>query len=92
MASLVACPHCGSRPKEEFSIKGAALRRPEPEDDPSVWFEYVYLRENPRGAYDEYWHHTSGCRRWIVVSRNTATHEIDATRDASQYHFTDTTP
>ena len=24
MASLITCPHCGQRPKEEFTIKGDA--------------------------------------------------------------------
>ena len=24
MASLISCPHCGARPKEEFSIRGDA--------------------------------------------------------------------
>ncbi len=83
MASLVTCPHCGARPKEEFTVKGAALTRPAPDASQETWFDYVYLRNNPRGAYREYWHHTSGCRRWLVVSRDTATHEIFETRDAA---------
>ncbi|OWK23313.1 sarcosine oxidase subunit delta [Rhizobium yanglingense] len=77
------CPHCGPRPKEEFTIKGAALARPTPDAGPDDWFDYVYLRDNPRGAYEEYWHHTSGCRRWLAVARNTVTHEIAACRDAA---------
>lgn len=83
MASLVSCPHCGARPKEEFTIKGAVLTRPAADAPSDAWFEYVYLRDNPRGGYQEYWHHTSGCRRWLVVTRDTATHEIESTRDAS---------
>jgi len=84
MASLVSCPHCGSRPKEEFTIKGAALPRPSADAPQSTWFDYVFLRENPRGRYDEYWHHTSGCRRWLVVTRNTMNHDVEACRDASE--------
>ncbi len=83
MASLVTCPHCGPRPKEEFSVKGAALSRPAADAPQDVWFDFVYLRDNPRGAYSEYWHHTSGCRRWLVVERDTASHEIHKTRDAT---------
>ena len=45
--------------------------------------DYVYLRDNPRGRYEEFWHHTSGCRRWLVVTRDTATHEIEASRDVA---------
>lgn len=83
MASLVPCPHCGSRPKEEFTIKGAALRRPAPDAPADAWLRYVYERDNPRGRHEEYWHHTSGCRRWLVVTRDTASHEIEACRDAA---------
>jgi heterotetrameric sarcosine oxidase delta subunit len=83
MASLVPCPHCGSRPKEEFTIKGAALTRPAPEASAEAWNDYVYRRENPRGAYAEYWHHTSGCRRYLVVTRDTASHEIADSQDAA---------
>ncbi|BCH05240.1 hypothetical protein MesoLj131b_72390 (plasmid) [Mesorhizobium sp. 131-2-5] len=63
-------------------MKGAALTRPAPDAGTDAWIDYVYLRDNPRGAYKEYWHHTSGCRRWLVVSRDTATHEISWSRDA----------
>lgn len=83
MASRIPCPHCGLRPKEEFTIRGEALARPSADAGPDVWYDYVYLRDNPRGAYQEFWHHTSGCRRWLVVSRDTATHEIHGSRDAA---------
>lgn len=83
MASRVPCPHCGLRPKEEFTIKGAVLARPAADAGAEAWTDYVYLRDNPRGVLDEYWHHTAGCRRWLVVSRDTATHEIFGSRDAS---------
>lgn len=83
MASLIPCPHCGNRPKEEFTVKGAALPRPPIGSSPKIWFDYVYLRDNPRGNFDEYWHHTSGCRRWLIVSRHTASHEIFDCRDVT---------
>ena len=83
MASLVPCPHCGMRPKEEFTIKGAAIARPGSHADAKEWMDYVYLRDNPLGTYDEYWHHTSGCRRWLVVTRDTRTHEISASCDVT---------
>jgi len=41
-------------------------------------FAYVYLRENPAGMIREHWYHAHGCRNWIVVTRNTMTHEIAA--------------
>ncbi|PBB28973.1 sarcosine oxidase subunit delta [Mesorhizobium sp. WSM3882] len=83
MASLITCPHCGHRPKEEFTIKGAALPRPLSDASSEEWFDYVYLRANPRGRYEEYWHHTVGCRRWLLVTRNTATHNVECVRDTA---------
>jgi sarcosine oxidase subunit delta len=84
MASFIPCPHCGPRPREEFSIRGAALQRPAPEAGPDAWFAYVYLRENPRGVIEEHWRHVCGCRRWLVVTRNTLTHEVLAARDVAE--------
>jgi sarcosine oxidase subunit delta len=84
MASLIPCPHCGVRAKEEFTIKGAALRRPSAAGDAAAWMDYVYLRDNPRGDYAEHWHHTSGCRRWLVVTRNTFSHEIISCLDVAE--------
>lgn len=83
MASLVPCPHCGVRPRQEFTVRGEALARPAPDAGEKAWFDHVYLRDNPRGRYAEYWHHTSGCRRWLIVTRDTATHEIEGSRDAA---------
>jgi sarcosine oxidase subunit delta len=41
--------------------------------------DYVYLRDNPRGLHLEYWQHVNGCRAYVKVLRDTATHEILAT-------------
>ena len=38
--------------------------------------EYVYLRDNPAGEHRELWYHEQGDRSWLVVTRNTLTHEI----------------
>lgn len=83
MASLIPCPHCGLRPREEFTVKGAALARPEAGASQSVWSDHVFLRDNPRGRYEEHWHHGAGCRRWLVVTRDTANHEVYECRDAA---------
>lgn len=85
MASLIDCPHCGTRPKEEFTIKGSAdVVRPAPDAGFETWFDYVYIRENPVGLLTEYWHHTSGCRRWLVVERNSADHAVTNVWDAAK--------
>ena len=76
---LITCSHCGTRPVEEFTFNGdAAPTRPRDLANPAQWFDYVYLRNNPRGWIDEYAHHSGGCRQWLVVSRNTETHEVKA--------------
>ena len=59
------------------------LPRPAPEAGAAAWMDYVYLRDNPRGAYREYWHHAGGCRRWLVVERDNFTHEVFAVTDAA---------
>jgi heterotetrameric sarcosine oxidase delta subunit len=79
---LIPCPHCGLRDATEFTYGGDAnVRRPAEPDALSdeQWAGYVYLRDNPRGEHDELWQHASGCRRWITVKRDTATHEVIAT-------------
>ena len=42
----------------------------------SAFTDYVYLRDNPAGSFREYWYHAQGCRRWLIVERDTRTHEI----------------
>ncbi len=74
---LIPCPWCGPRNQIEFSYGGDATVRRPPLDAPmEAWTDYVYLRDNPRGPHDELWLHAAGCRRWVVVRRDTRTHEI----------------
>ena len=82
MASLINCPHCGMRPKEEFSIRGASVDRPAPSAPDEDWHRYVHIRDNERGRILEHWHHTAGCRRWLVVERSNVTHEVFSVTDA----------
>jgi heterotetrameric sarcosine oxidase delta subunit len=84
MASLISCPHCGARPVEEFSIRGdASLRRPHPTASEKDWSDYVYFRDNPMGRHREFWHHHLGCRRWLIVERDTVTHAVFSVEDAA---------
>jgi len=77
----IPCPHCGPRDSHEFIYRGdAAPARPENAAD---MFAYVYLRDNPAGPMQEHWYHAQGCRQWLVVHRNTNTHEIAGARLAS---------
>lgn len=75
----IPCPWCGERGREEFRYWGdATVKRPDPESDPSEqeWLDYVYWRDNPAGLHRELWYHAAGCRSWLVVTRDTTTHEI----------------
>jgi sarcosine oxidase subunit delta len=44
----------------------------------------VYLRDNPAGAHEELWYHAFGCRSWLIVTRDTRSHEIRAAKLAKQ--------
>lgn len=78
---IIHCPHCGARDHTEFSYGGdARVRRPAYDASESAWVDFVYNRDNPRGAHEELWQHVQGCRAWIVVCRDTLTHAISATR------------
>ena len=75
---LIECPHCGPRDEVEFSCGGEAhIARPTAPDSISdaEWADYLYMRNNPKGALAERWCHILGCRRWFNVERDTVTHE-----------------
>ena len=74
----IDCPYCALRDVGEFTYHGdAGLRRPNGLDaDVAAMSDYVYLRDNPAGPHRELWYHGMGCRSWLVVERDTRTHEI----------------
>jgi sarcosine oxidase subunit delta len=47
-------------------------------DAESAFVDYVYLRANRMGLHRELWYHGLGCQSWLVVERDTRTHEISA--------------
>ena len=82
----ITCPHCGERDRREFYYRGAAvgLDRPAPDAGEKAWDNFVYLRENPAGKTRDLWYHEGGCGAWIVVTRNTISHDILNTELASE--------
>lgn len=74
----IPCPYCGARDSREFAYLGdAAPARPSGDSrDAEAAFAYVYLRDNPAGRLRERWYHRAGCRAWLVVERDTRTHEV----------------
>ena len=77
------CPLCGERDHREFYYQGAALQRPDPEAGEDAWAGYVHLRDNLPGDLQELWHHGQGCGAWLVVTRNTVTHEVKGAKLAA---------
>ena len=75
---LIECPWCGARDESEFTYGGEAhLVRPDPDAaTDEEWADYLFFRKNPRGDHLEQWCHSSGCRRWFNVKRDTMTYEI----------------
>ena len=81
----LACPWCGVRDIREFTCRGAAvaLDRPVPDAGEAAWDAYLHLRDNPAGVGRELWYHGGGCGAWLVVTRDTVTHEVFACEAAS---------
>ena len=61
-----------------------------PEDPAALsdaqWARYLFVRENPKGAFAERWSHSGGCRRWFNVIRDTATHKVISSYEAGEPH------
>jgi len=78
---LIGCPWCGPRDETEFRYGGqAGIATPAEPDavDDRGWADYLYMRDNPKGAFAERWCHAAGCRRWFNVVRDTLTNEISS--------------
>ncbi|MEP2920884.1 MAG: sarcosine oxidase subunit delta [Sulfitobacter sp.] len=76
---IIDHPLLGPRDSAEFIYLGDAslIERPDPETATAQeWHAYAYLRGNPAGTHRELWWHEGGDRSWLVVTRDTLTHEI----------------
>ena len=77
---IINHPHLGPRDAAEFTILGDAtlLKRPDWQADNAdeAFYNYLYLRNNPAGLHRELWFHEQGDRSWLVVTRDTVTHEV----------------
>ena len=74
----LTCPLCGPRDRREFYYYGAEdyLAWPAAEAAPEAWDSYLHLRDNPAGRLRDLWYHEQGCAQWLVVTRDTVSHEI----------------
>ena len=77
---IINHPLLGPRDSAEFTYLGDAkmIDRPDgmAEGAAQAFYEHCYLRDNPAGWHEELWFHEAGDRSWLVVTRNTLTHEI----------------
>jgi len=77
---IINHPLLGPRDAAEFVVLGDAslIHRPDRDADNAAdaFLEYQYLRDNPAGIHRELWFHEQGDRSWLVVTRNTLTHEV----------------
>ncbi len=74
----IPCPFCGERDAQEFTYRGDATPARPADGGDDAFHDYVYLRDNPAGPVAEHWYHAQGCRNWLVVHRDTRTHDIAA--------------
>ena len=76
----IPCPTCGERDRREFYYVGDAkiINRPSPDASEDLWNDYLHNRENPAGVTKDLWYHESGCNSWLIVTRNTVTHEVES--------------
>ena len=77
---IINLPLLGPRDISEFVYLGdeSLLKRPTWDNNKSEekFYEYLYLRNNVAGIHKELWFHQQGDRSWLVVTRNTISHEI----------------
>ena len=77
---IIEHPLLGPRDAAEFVCLGDAclINRPDWDDQNAAkkFHDHVHLRDNPAGEHRELWYHEQGDRSWLVVTRNTVTHEV----------------
>jgi heterotetrameric sarcosine oxidase delta subunit len=84
---IINHPLLGPCDAQEFNYLGDAslLHRPDGMTDGAeeAFVDYAYPRDNPAGLHRELWFHEQGDRSWLVVTRDTLTHEITQVELAS---------
>lgn len=78
MSIRIPCPHCGTRPVEEF-VYGEVPVVPDEIQTlgrEAADFDFGFMRNNPEGVQREAWFHSYGCRRWVYVLRDTVTDTV----------------
>lgn len=76
----IPCPFCGPRDETEFHYAGEPKARPDFQADDKTWGAYLFDKKNDKGPHEELWHHVGGCRRHLIVVRDTVTHAVVSVR------------
>ena len=87
---VITCPYCcEAREEEEFSYGGEAfIARPASPETVSEndWGDYLFMKKNPKGWHWEMWGHSTGCRKFFAIKRNTANHTIAGAWTLAEAH------
>ncbi len=73
---IINHPLLGPRDAAEFTVMGDATLIDRPDGEAAAMADYLHLRNNAAGQHRELWYHEQGDRSWLVVTRDTISHEI----------------
>jgi sarcosine oxidase subunit delta len=91
---IINHPLLGPRDAAEFTILGDAIAMMRPDTSApgkpdqallDAFHDYIHLRENPAGVHHELWYHEQGDRSWLVVTRDTISHDVISVVLASDF-------
>ena len=68
--------NAGSTNSPTLEMRASCVPDPASPDAADAFYAYAYERRNVPGVMQELWYHAAGCHAWLVVSRDTRTHEI----------------
>ncbi len=77
MSLQIPCPHCGSRPIEEFAYGEIPSVPDSITGDDARDLDHAFMHTNPEGPVAERWFHVNGCRRWLTLTRDTRTDQVN---------------
>ncbi len=81
MSFYINCPTCGNRQVEEFHYGSEQESRPNHDSHDTEWNTYLYTKINAYGDASEWWYHQYGCKRWLLLNRDTKTNHVNSSID-----------
>ena len=75
----IPCPWCGVCDEDEYRYGGEShVTRPGLDATDEAWSNYLFNKDNTKGAHYKRWLHVFGCGHWFNMVRHTVTHEVIA--------------